>query len=154
MRVLLIFSFVLAFFLSAIPLFETLSFYRPEWVVVLMIYWSVYYPQHIGLFAAWLIGLMLDLVLMVPLGYHALGMVLITYIVHMVYRRFRHYVLWHQSLWVFVLVGVFGLFENWLGSFWGRQEDGYYLVRAGITALLWPILVLIMDQLRMRLHLQ
>ena len=44
---------------------------RPNWVVLMVFYWSKYAPNRIGVFGAWLFGLLVDVVVGTPLGLHA-----------------------------------------------------------------------------------
>ena len=154
MRWLIGLSFLLAFVLMVIPVGFQWRSYRPEFVVLLVIYWSMFSPQHFGLASAWLAGLFQDLLELAPLGLNAMGMLLISYISFLVYQRIRNYVVWHQAAWIFVLVGVFQLFSNWLGGFIGRTIDApLFLVAALLSALIWPLLVISMGRIVIRFRL-
>jgi rod shape-determining protein MreD len=154
MRTLLILSFLVAFVLTVIPIGYGWRWCRPEFVVLLVIYWTMFAPQYFGLMAAWCVGLCVDLLVLSPLGFHAIGMLLISYIAHLVYRRIRNYVLWQQAMWIFVLVGVFQLFSNWLGGFFGKSSDSpVFLIAAVLSSLLWPLLVISMGRLLVHFRL-
>ncbi len=149
MRVLIVTSFLLAFVLMVVPISFQWRWCRPEFVVLLVIYWAMFTPQHFGLGAAWLVGLFQDLLELAPLGLNAMAMMLVAYISHLVYQRIRNYVFWHQALWVFVLIGIFGLFSNWLSSFMGKDVGNpVFLVAALLSSLFWPFLVIIMSRLK------
>ncbi|MEO0442701.1 MAG: rod shape-determining protein MreD [Pseudomonadota bacterium] len=154
MRSLIGMSFVCAFVLMVVPISYQWRWCRPEFVALLIIYWTLYAPQNFGLVAAWGVGLCQDLLELVPLGFNGLGILVIAYIVYMVHQRIRNYMIWHQSLWVFVLVGVYLLFSNWLGSFVGRTVDRpVFLLSAVLSALCWPFLVVLMSRLAVRFRL-
>ncbi len=155
MRVLIVASFIIAFILIVIPISFQWRWCRPEFVVLLVIYWTMFAPQHFGLVSAWFIGLFQDLLELAPLGFNAMGMLLIAYISHLVYRRIRNYVFWHQALWVFVLVGVFQLFSNWLSGFISRSTDSnpVFLLAAILSGFLWPLLVVTMGRLQVYFRL-
>jgi len=154
MRALMIASFIFAYLFHVVPLSGLWAWFRPELVILLVIYWCVYFPQQFGLVSASIVGLGLDLIDMSPLGFNVLGVLLVAYICHMVYQRVRNYVLWHQGVWAFVLVGLFQLFSNWLGGFYGRSTDlPYFLIAAFISGLLWIIIVKVIEQLLIRLRL-
>lgn len=154
MKTLIITCFLVAFVFMVVPMEGLWRWARPEFVVLLVIYWSIYAPQHFGLGAAWLAGLCQDVLELSLLGLNAIGMLLIVYILHMVYQRLRNYVFWHQALWVFVLVGVFQLFSNWLNGLAGHSADTpLFLISAFISGLVWPLLVVIMGRLQVHFRL-
>ena len=154
MRTLMIVSFVVAGLLSVVPIEIQWRWYRPEFFALLVIYWSMYHPQRFGLSATWCVGLCQDLLVLSPMGFHIVGLLLIVYICHLVYQRLRNYTLWHQALWVFVLVGIFQLFANWLGGLMGKPMTApIFLVGACLSALLWPLLVWLMEHIIVRFRL-
>lgn len=154
MKWLIALSFGLAFILMVMPIGFQWRAYRPEFVVLMVVYWSMFAPQHFGLTSAWLIGLFQDLLELSPLGLNAIGMLLVSYISYLVYQRIRNYVLWHQAVWIFVLIGIFQLFSNWVGGLVGRTIDGpMFLVAAIISSFLWPLVVVLMRNLTVRLRL-
>lgn len=154
MRVLIGISLLVAFSLTVFPLPHEWRGYRPEFVVLLVIYWSVFAPRYFGLMVAWLVGLSLDLLFLSPLGFHALGTLLVAYLAPLVYQRISHYALWHQAVWVFVLVGIYQLLCNWLGGFWGQTIDTpLFLVAALLSGLLWPLLIKLMNHVLAYFHL-
>lgn len=154
MRVLIAVSFLFAFLLVVMPLSEDLRWWRPEFVVLLTIYWCLYSPQYFGLTSALFVGLCQDVLELTPLGFNALNMLVIAYICHLVYQRIINYRLWHQALWVFVLVGIFQLFANWLGGFFGNSSPTpIFLVTAVLSGLLWPLLVVLMRRVLLSFRL-
>lgn len=147
-RILIVTSLLSAFVLAVFPVGHEWRWCRPEFVALMVIYWSMFAPQYFGLLAAWGVGLYLDLLLLSPLGLHAVGLLLIAWLSPMVYRRINNYMLWHQAIWVTMLVALFQLFCRWLGSFFGQFADTLvFLIAALLTGLLWPLLVLLMNRL-------
>ena len=53
-------TFIIAMLFSVVSLPEfvpwELGYLRPEWVVLVLVYWVVALPQRIGLVLAWVIG--------------------------------------------------------------------------------------------------
>lgn len=154
MRVLIAISFCLAFLLMVIPVSFEWRWCRPEFVVLLVIYWAMTTPQYFGLFSAWCIGLFQDLIEFSPLGLNAIGMLIIAYLANMFYSRIRHYVFWHQSLWIFTFIAVFGFYSNWvIGLVSDRDGSLLFLIAALTSALLWPVLVIMMKSIQIRFRL-
>ena len=148
MRVIIILSFLVAFLLTVFPISSEWRWCRPEFVLLLVIYWSMFAPQYFGLLATWFVGICLDILQFSPLGFHAIGLLLVSYASVFLYRRIRNYVLWHQALWVFFLVVFFQLFSHWLGSFYGKVASSpVFLISTILSSLLWPLLVIFTGRL-------
>ncbi|MDP0919657.1 rod shape-determining protein MreD, partial [Klebsiella pneumoniae] len=53
-------TFLVGMVLSQMPLPDLLVWARPEWVVLILIYWVMALPHRIGLGSAFLLGVLLD----------------------------------------------------------------------------------------------
>ena len=51
------FSFIVAFMLTAMPLPEWASNWRPMWVTMVLVYWCMALPTKVGIGIAWTAGL-------------------------------------------------------------------------------------------------
>ncbi|MDH5778735.1 MAG: rod shape-determining protein MreD, partial [Gammaproteobacteria bacterium] len=58
----IIFSFLIAFMLLMMPMPEWLRLARPEWVAMVVIYWSMALPKRVGIGSAWTAGLIVDVI--------------------------------------------------------------------------------------------
>lgn len=144
-------SFLLAMLLSILPLPIDWAWFRPEFVALLVIYWVMALPDRMGVGIAFAVGLVQDVVENATLGQHALALVAVAYVCVLSYQRIRNYALWQQSAWVFVLVGIHQLFWNWVHSLNGPAAQSLvFLVPALVSALLWPIVLIAMEALRLR----
>lgn len=142
-------TFFVAILLSVIPLPFEWRWWRPEFVALLVIYWATYSPEYFGVFSAWAFGILLDIVELLPLGHHSIGLIVVAYISHLSYQRIRSYVVWQQATWIFVLVGIYQLFCNWTSGFMGKNIEGSdFLITALITAFLWPLLVMVLRKIK------
>ncbi len=148
-RWLIALSVGLALLLGVFPLAGIGGWLRPEFVALVVIYWILVLPQGIGPFSVWVLGLVQDLVEGSVLGLHALALVVVSYVCFLSYQRLRSYALWQQSVWVFVLVGIHQLFDNWVHSLSGSSARSLmFLLPAFTSALCWPPLCLGLDRLR------
>jgi len=144
-------SFVFALMLAVFPVSIEVRWVRPEFVALLSIYWAMYLPHRIGPGVLWVLGILQDVVEGTPLGLHALGLVVIAYICLLSYQRLRNFETWQQAFWVFVLVGIHQLFGNWVHSLSGNDAPVFlFLLPAFSSALCWPVLVFLLDKLRIR----
>ncbi len=154
MRWIIITSFIVALLLAVYPLQVDWRWWRPEFIALLVIYWSMYTPHNFGIAAAWGVGLVQDLVEICPLGQNSLGLIVVAYICHLSYQRIRNYALWQQAMWVFVLVGIYQLFGNWVGGLVDEGvESPIFLLSAIVSGFMWPLIVVLLQRIRIYLHL-
>lgn len=135
-----VFSFLLALILSVYPLPMDMRWWRPEFVLVVAIYWIFFMPLTVSFTLLCVLGLFQDLLEGVPFGQHSLGLVIVAYICILSYQRVRNFSIWRQSGWIFVLVGVAQLTDNWVQGMAGRPLSGIQFLYPALTsALLWPV---------------
>jgi rod shape-determining protein MreD len=137
--------------LSILPLPDWAVSYRPEWVLLVLIYWCIALPHRIGMGLAWIVGLLLDTLEGTLLGQHALAFTVVTYVCLRGYRHLRIYPLWQQALAVLALVGGEQLLMLWIQGLSGKAPDTWqYWLPSVTSALLWPWLFIILRDLRRR----
>jgi len=123
----------------------------PDFVALVLVFWCVRQPRLVGLGAAWLLGLLIDVGNGVLLGQHALAYSLLAFAAISLSRRILWFPLWGQALHVAALLlfaqGVAALVRLAAGA----EFPGWNLaVGPLIGALLWPVVttVLLMPQRR------
>lgn len=142
-------SFLVGFMLSQMPLPQMVEWFRPEWVVMILIYWTMALPERVGLGTAAVVGLGLDLIKGSPLGLNVLSLLIISYLTLLLYKRLRMFPLVQQAIMVMVLVGINQLLFNWFHSWLGTRSDSLiFLLPALMSALLWPWIFVILRSLR------
>jgi rod shape-determining protein MreD len=90
-------SFLLALILSVYPLPMGMRWWRPEFVLVVAIYWIFFMPLTVSFTLLCVLGLFQDLLEGVPFGQHSLGLVIVAYICILSYQRVRNFSIWRQS---------------------------------------------------------
>lgn len=135
-------SFLLAGCLAMLPMPDWLLSFRPEWVVVVLIYWVVALPHRVGLGVAWLVGFFLDVLEGSLLGLNALALTLIAYMVMSLYQRLRMFTFLQQGLTVLILVGIYQLLCFWIMAVTDHNtaDDLSFLAGAVTSALVWPFI--------------
>ncbi len=133
-------SLVVALILSVYPLPMGMRWWRPEFVLVVAIYWIFYMPLTVSFTFLCALGLFQDLLEGVPFGQHSLGLVIVAYICILSYQRVRNFSIFRQSAWIFVLVGIAQLTDNWVQGMAGRPLSGIQFLYPALTsALIWPV---------------
>ncbi len=142
-------TLIVAFMLNVMPLPDWAREFRPDWVTLVMIYWAMALPARIGVTIAWLSGLLLDVSHGAILGQHALGLVLVSYIVHIQHQRIRVASLVQQAIVIFFLLLLKQLIVLWVSGIVGRAPGTWlYFMPSFIGALLWPWIYIILRDLR------
>ena len=134
-------TFVVAFFMFALPVGEEWKSYMPAWVTLVLIYWCLATPEKITLGTGWLIGLGLDILAFGLLGRYALTKTLITYLTRRVALRVRVYPVWQQSVFVLMLLALESVILVAIGYLIEGNIQGLAQWRAlAIGAALWPFI--------------
>lgn len=144
-------SLLAALALTILPLPDWLGPIRPEWVVLVLIYWCMALPARVGVGVAWTSGLLLDVLRAGLLGQHALSLAIVAYITLQLYQRIRVFPLWQQAVSVFVLVLLHLLLQLWIKGISGNPPPALaFLLPALSSMLLWPLIFLGLRRLRRR----
>jgi len=146
-------SFIVAMILSVFSLPDyvpaQVGYLRPEWVVLVIIYWVIALPHRVGIAVAWCTGLLVDVLLGDLLGQHGLAFMIVAYIAENLYQRLRMFTVWQQSMIVFAIVGLNQLINYWIESI-ARQAEWsmWYLLPSVVSALVWPWVFLVLRYFR------
>ena len=128
-----------------------LGYVRPDWVAMVLVYWVIAVPNRIGLFTAWVVGMIMDVLLGGMMGQHALSYVIITYIAANLYQRLRMFSVWQQAGIIFAILGLSHIVGFWAESIAGLSEWSFwYLLPAATGAFLWPWIFLLLRYFRRR----
>ena len=147
------FSFVAALMLTAMPLPEWATNWRPAWVAMVLVYWCMALPDRIGIGVGWLMGLLLDVLQGTLLGQNALGLAILAYFIIKLHQRIRMFPLTQQALIICLLVLLYLFLSLWVRGIMGISPDSWtYWMPAFTSMLLWPWLFIILRDIRRRYH--
>jgi rod shape-determining protein MreD len=97
----IILTLVLAMCLRIAPWPGEMAALNPDWVLLVLIYWSLAIPERVGIFHAWTFGLLTDVLTGRLLGQYALAYSLVIYICLKLHKRLRQFPLLQQALFIF-----------------------------------------------------
>ena len=97
-------TFLASYVLISFPVGLQWRGYAPDWVTLVLIYWCMAAPQRVGVGAAWLVGLWLDILTFGLVGSHALTKTVIAFLVGRVALRLRVYPVWQQTAFILILL--------------------------------------------------
>jgi rod shape-determining protein MreD len=139
-RVPMVLSVLAGLILSVLPLPHWLSVARPDFLVIVVLYWSIMVPRAGGLTLAFFAGILLDAFGGVVLGQHALALCLASYIAIKLHLRLRIFPVLHQALMVFWLLALYQFMLFWIDGMTGHELTNYARwIPAFTGALLWPV---------------
>jgi rod shape-determining protein MreD len=113
-------SLVLTLALAVLPLPAAVSAFRPDWVAVVLVYWSLTAPRRFSLLTAFWMGLVLDTLTGSLLGQHALALLVIVYLAERFHLRLRVFPVSQLALTVFMLLGLYQFVLFWVDGVAGR----------------------------------
>lgn len=147
--------FVIAFVLEIMPWPVGFQGLRPNWVVLVLIYWALALPDKMSVGTAFLAGIVWDLILGSILGIHALVLSIAIYFIAKYHLILRNLSLWLQSLLVmaYIVLIRFSIFiiEYALHSAAFNPQE---ILGALISGILWPWIFLLMRNIRRQLSLR
>ena len=144
-------SFAIAFLLAIVPFPEWALNYRPQWVVMVLIYWAMALPYRIGIGFAWVTGVMVDILEGSMLGLNALSLTVLVYITLNLHQRLRMFSAVQQSGLVLALAGLHMLMVHWMKIATNQTVSSnlFFLLGSLSSAFLWPWVFVALRQLRL-----
>jgi rod shape-determining protein MreD len=146
-----VFSALVALALAVLPLPEAMEKARPDFLVLVVLYWAIEQPRAGGLTLAFFSGLALDLVSGVVLGEHALALTVVAAWTTNLRLRIRVFSLLSQCLTVFALLMIYQFILFWIDGATGNQLTSLSRWLAPVIgALIWPVILGILTKVHAR----
>lgn len=136
---LMVMSFLVGMILTILPLPESMVWYRPEWMAMILFFWLISAPNYVGVFTAFFIGLLTDLLTGAALGLHALLFSLIAFFVLHFYIKIHGLPTWQRTLMLLAILLVYFAIQGWVYHLVGVPSHfGHFFLPAIVSTLLWP----------------
>ena len=121
------------------PLPHWASYFRPDWVLIVMSYWALALPHRYSVFTASGLGIVLDLLLGGTIGSRGLGMAIVIYMIALNYQRLRNFPIWQQALLLTVTSLTYHLILFWIEYIIsGIQFNPMLLLPVISNMVIWP----------------
>ena len=131
-------SLVVALLVNMIPIGR--AAWMPDLLALVIVFWGVHQPSRVGIGAAFVFGLCMDVHQASMLGQHALSYTTLGFFAIMIHRRLLWYPVLSQALQVLPLFALSQLIEvitRMIGG--GVVPGGSVLISPGVEAALWPL---------------
>ena len=140
-------SLVLAFFLNLFLNMALLgrAAWAPDLLAIVLIFWTVHQTNRVGIGAAFIFGLLMDVHQGSLMGQHALAYIILSYFAITIHRRMLWFGLPGQALQILPLFVLAHLVAWVLRLLAGGAAPGWDLVLSPVLqSLLWPLVSLLL----------
>ena len=132
------FTLILAFLLNLVPLGRMPA--MPDFVALVLVFWNVHQPRRVGIGAAFVFGLMMDVHDGAVLGQHALAYSLLSFFAITIHRRLLWFTVPSQAVQILPLFAAAHAVSLVVRMVAGGMFPGWTLLLAPVgEAMLWPI---------------
>ncbi len=131
-------SLLLALLLNMLPLGRTA--WLPDFLALVLVFWSVHQPLRVGIGAAFVFGLAMDVHQAALLGQHALAYTVLSYFAITIHRRLLWFSVPSQAVQVFPLFAAAHAIEIAVRMLAGGIFPGWTVFLTPLVeAMLWPV---------------
>ena len=138
-------SLLIALVLMLLPIPSWIAAFRPCWVLMVLIFWTLILPGRVSLTIAWVMGIILDVLNGTLLGEHALALTTVIYLVAKLNNQLRMFSLFQQGVAVlfmaFLYLFILFCVQGFLGAL---PEDRFYWLPALTSMIFWPWVFIIL----------
>ncbi len=140
---------VVSLMLAIAPMPAWAETYRPDWVALTLIYWSMLLPRTYSIGWAWVIGLILDVAQGTLFGQHALALCLMVYITVKFHLQIRVFPVMQMTAAVFALLALYQFILFWINGVAGINAPAVVYWGPVVTGtLVWPLLSMVYSGIR------
>lgn len=119
--------------------------WMPDWVALVIVFWSIREPRRIGMGWGFVLGLAMDVADASLMGQHALAYVLVSYAASALSRRILWFPLRHQALHVLPLLVLVQLVQFGVRAMPGVELPGWsYFIAPCTGSMLWVPLTFVL----------
>ena len=146
----IILTIVMAMCLRITPWPGFLAGMNPDWVLLVLIYWAIVVPERVGIFHAWTVGLLVDVLTGRVFGQYALAYSLIIYVCLILHKRLRQFPLPQQGLFIFFCLLFSQILLFWLKNIQhpAQLHSSFWLPIVTGT-LFWPVIYTTLRRVRL-----
>jgi rod shape-determining protein MreD len=131
-------TLLVALMLNMLPLGRTP--WMPDFLALVVVFWAVHQPLRIGVGAAFMFGLAMDVHQSSLLGQHALAYTALSFFAITIHRRLLWFTVPSQAVQVFPLFAAAHAIELAIRLLAGGMFPGWGVVLAPfVEAMLWPV---------------
>jgi len=128
---------------------QQIVIFNPDWILLVLIYWTLAVPDRAGIFNGWTVGLLTDVLTGRMLGLHALTYSLVVYMCLKLHKRLRQYPLLQQGLFIFFCLLLSQLIIFWIESTQNTTRiQAHFWLPIVTGTFCWPLVYSLLRSLR------
>jgi len=144
-------TILIALMLMMIPLPNWAESFRPDWVMLILIYWAMMLPRTWSVGYAWIIGIVLDVAQGTLLGQHAVALCFIVFITVRFNLLLRVFPVSQLTATVFVLLALYQFLLFWINGVAGVTAPAIdYWAPVISGTVIWPAAYMFLSGVRYR----
>lgn len=148
-------SILVALLLTVMPMPQSVKLARPDWALLVLMYWTMALPSRIGIISAFFTGFIVDVLVGTVLGVNALAYSVVIFAVAQHHLKIRNFSVIQQSLLLGLLLALYQLLLFWLSHFLtGVNFRPQYLWPVFTGMLVWPWIFWLLRRYRRQLKIQ
>lgn len=129
-------TLVITMVMMLLPLPESLRLFRPEFVLMALMYWAMALPRRVGVGFAWVVGVLMDILMGSALGVTAFSYALVIFLTARFHLRLRQFPVWQQALIIFSLVLITQVVDIIVLP---QTISSYMWLPAVTSMIIWPL---------------
>ncbi|MDC9727961.1 MAG: rod shape-determining protein MreD [Methyloprofundus sp.] len=142
-------SVFIAMLLSVVFVPDMIKVMMPDWVLIVLIYWSCIAHFRVSVGRAWLVGLLMDALTGQLLGQYALTYAASIYLTEMQYKRIKAAPIMQQSLFVAGILFLAKILFFWVERIEHESLPAYFWLSIFTGALVWPVISILFSKVRL-----
>jgi rod shape-determining protein MreD len=146
-------SIMIGIVLQIIPMPPPIDLYRPDWLLLILLYWAMALPNRVSVGIAGIAGLVLDILYGTALGVNSFALAIPIYLVSANYQRLRNYSMLQQAVMILVLSSLYHMIVYWLQYLITGIEFNWMFLWPALTSIVfWPWLFWLLRKFRRNLR--
>jgi len=135
---------ILALVLTIMPLPELMAKYRPNFVLLIILYMQCFIPIYFRITWVFILGILLDVLTSGMIGQHPIAFVIASWAATTKPSNFRYYSILQQMIFIFLYCALYQLLISLVDLFFGINVNflGSFCIVL-LTVAFWPILGII-----------
>lgn len=141
-------SVLLAMILSIVDVSSLVKIMMPDWVLIVLIYWTCTVHFRVSVGRAWFVGLLMDALTGQLLGQYAIAYAASIYLTEQQYKRIKAAPIVQQSLFIAGILFLAKVLFFWVERIEYQNLPAYFWLPVFTGALVWPIIIILFSKIR------
>ncbi len=141
--------------LDIVPMPHFFEVMRPNWTLMVVLFWSLHLPTKFGVGSAWFAGMLLDISKSFIWGMHGFIFSILCYLIKRHYQWIRELTLPEQTILVPAIFIIQSLIITWINGILGNAIPSIilWIMPILVSSLVWPLIYALLTEACHFLHI-